>query len=176
MTSGWGFWKRLLGVPSFPLLALQGLCVGGGPQNTTDLQAHRPRSSGPPQMASNLPPTTHEKDLDLKIIVTAAQQTIQRGHYVPRERPRCWRCRERQQCSVLSSPGATHVLQPRPSHPKAYPHPNADSPWGTSQAHAAAHRSLRMCWLPPHPPSLCTPPPTNYVLWVLTTSPTHPPA
>lgn len=40
VTSGWGFWKRLLGVPIFPLLPLQGLRVGGGSQNTTDLQAH----------------------------------------------------------------------------------------------------------------------------------------
>lgn len=34
---------------------------------------------------------------------------------------------ERQQCSVLGRRGAAHVLQPRPSHPEAHPHPSAHS-------------------------------------------------
>lgn len=88
----------------------------------------QPRSSGPSQTASILPhPTACEKDLSLKIIVTTAQQTIQRGHYVPRERPRCWCYQKRQQRSVPSRLGAAHVLQPRPSHPDAHAHPSAHS-------------------------------------------------
>lgn len=107
-----------------------------------------------PSQPPSLLPATHQKDLSLKIIVTSAQQTIQRGHYAPRERPRCWCHRETQQRSVLSRLGAAHVLHPRPSHPEAHPHPRAHSdspgypagtccctqgPWEIPRCHPPAH-------------------------------------
>ena len=138
--------------------------LGGDPntqQTSPEAQAEtQPRSPGPPPDSLHPSPSTREKDLSLKIIVTTEQQTIQRGHYVLRERPRCWRYGERQQRSVLSRLGAAHVLHPRPSHPEACPHPNAhsDSPQGTHQATCLGMCPAPIPHLPTHlhPPSTCS--------------------
>lgn len=125
----------------------------------------------PPPDSLHPSPSTREKDPSLKIIVTTEQQTIQRGHYVPRERPCCWRYGERQQRSVLSRLGAAHVLHPRPSHPEACPHPNAhsDSPQGTRRAACCSIRGALGCARLPSP----TFPPTVYLLYSFPASPTY---
>lgn len=110
------------GVPTeadFALLPLGGWWVFRRPQTYNGPPPkHRlklsPEPYALPQTASILPPSTCEKDPSLKIIVTTEQQTIQRGHYVPRERPCCWRYGERQQCSVLKQAGGCSCSTPDP--------------------------------------------------------------
>lgn len=99
-----------------------------------------------PSQPPSLLPATHQKDLSLKIIVTSAQQTIQRGHYAPRERPRCWCHRETQQRSVLSRLGLLTCSTPDPHTPKHILTPgHTQTCPGTRQAHAAAPRGLGRC-------------------------------
>lgn len=152
-----GFWQRFLGVPTSLCCPHRGGgYVGGGRKHPTDLPVHRlrpppTRSSSPPQMPpASSTPTPYEKDLGLKIIVTASQQTIQRGHYVPRERPRCCCCRgtaalcseqARGFCAVAQTLTQKHILTP------AYTRRLTQ---GTPQAHAGAHSSLPVHTAPTH--------------------------